>query len=222
MSSTVAPRRSARIAKKAADNKPAPPQKPLTLAQMFPELKTFVAEPVSKPSLNTRDDSKGCNNDTSSSVSKLASKLASIKNLYIHDAFFKPPSTSGPYSLLSFSDGPYRSLCLRVHSNKFVLCIEYVDSDDEREYDVVEMQEQFEPLITFSYQQLLERCATPLSHYTCYEDAKFLNRFFKAISYALPFMMKHVEQEQEPELTQKYAQSYMDEARRLAALNAPK
>ncbi len=41
-----APRRSARLAAKAAANTPVPPQKPLTLAELLPELKTFVAEPV--------------------------------------------------------------------------------------------------------------------------------------------------------------------------------
>ncbi len=44
-----APRRSARLAEKAAANKPAPPQKPLTLAELFPEFKTYVAKPITKP-----------------------------------------------------------------------------------------------------------------------------------------------------------------------------
>ncbi len=46
---TQNPRRSRRLAEKAAANKPAPPQKPLTLAELFPEFKTYVAEPVAEP-----------------------------------------------------------------------------------------------------------------------------------------------------------------------------
>ncbi len=47
---TQNPRRSRRLAEKAAEAaKVAPPQKPLTLAELFPEFKTYVAEPVAEP-----------------------------------------------------------------------------------------------------------------------------------------------------------------------------
>ena len=150
-----------------------------------PRRSTRIAEKAAKESTK-----KPVATTMKSFVTKSAIK-SSKKYLSIMDELYNP-SQNGFTPLLYFSDSPYRTLCLAVDCNKFILCIEYISSDEEYTNFEELSRYQYEPLQRFSYKELEHICINPLDNYKYTDDTKFLNRFFGVIQDQLPLLKKHI------------------------------
>ncbi len=124
-----------------------------------------------------------------------ANNLSSIENLYLYDALYHPQQRilDKFTRLLAFTEQPYKTFVLAIQRNEFLVCAEALwdDYDYQDDYDI---RYQYHIRYRFSYQDLESKCSNPTGFY---------NRFFWAISHALPLLKKHIqhdaEQDAEPD-----------------------